>query len=55
MRNSRVHSWGGLIDVETAKLAAHSTIRSVIDYLDGLIYLSEMLIKMILLIFLTWF
>ena len=31
---------GGLIDVETAKLAAHSTIRTVIDYLDQFIYLS---------------
>ena len=31
---------GGLIDVETAKLATHSTIRTVIDYLDQFIYLS---------------
>ena len=31
---------GGLIDVETAKIATHSTIRTVIDYLDQFIYLS---------------
>ena len=31
---------GGLIDVNTAKLATQSTIRTVIDYLDQFVYIS---------------